>query len=45
MMWVSPRELGNPDFAGEMDFGPKRLFNNNEKWYYSNFMSGNLASS
>ena len=37
------RQLGNPDFAGEMDYTPKRLFDNNKKRYYSDFMSGNWA--
>lgn len=43
-----PRQLahemiGNPDFAGEMDYAPKRVFGSGEKREYEDFMSGNWA--
>jgi len=37
------QQLGNPDFAGEMDFAPKRIFDENGKRQYTDLMSGNWA--
>ncbi|KAG6852484.1 hypothetical protein C0991_011594 [Blastosporella zonata] len=36
-------QLQNPDFAGEMDFGPLRVYDKAGKCRYCNFMSGNWA--
>ncbi|KAG6903529.1 hypothetical protein DXG01_017188, partial [Tephrocybe rancida] len=38
---VMRNQLGNQDFAGEMDTAPKRVFDHNEKRRYQDFMSGN----
>ena len=35
--------LGNPDFANEMDFAPKRVYNKEGKREYKDFMSGDWA--
>lgn len=35
-------QLGNPDFAGEMDFSPKQVFHG-DKREYKDFMSGDWA--
>lgn len=41
---VLRNQLGNPDFKGEMDFAPKRVFNlDGDKREYCDFMSGNWA--
>ncbi|OCH87368.1 hypothetical protein OBBRIDRAFT_850015 [Obba rivulosa] len=37
------QQLGNPDFAHEMDYAPKRVFNKDGKRVYSDLMSGNWA--
>ncbi|KAJ7589438.1 hypothetical protein C8J56DRAFT_1049095 [Mycena floridula] len=36
-------QLGNPDFAGEMDFAPKQEFNAQNHRVYQDFMSGNWS--
>jgi hypothetical protein len=36
-------QLGNPGFAGEMDFAPKKVFDKNDKREYQDFMSGNWS--
>lgn len=43
-----PRQLGrlligNPDFAGEMDYAPKQVYAEGDKREYQDFMSGNWA--
>jgi hypothetical protein len=44
---VLRQQLGNPDFAEEMDFAPKRIFDvrndGDPKRRYQDFMSGNWA--
>ena len=35
-------QLGNPDFAGEMDHSPKRTYHGNER-VYQDFMTGDWA--
>ena len=35
------QQIGNPDYANEMDFAPKRVFDHNNKRLYTNLMSGN----
>ncbi|OBZ69605.1 hypothetical protein A0H81_10321 [Grifola frondosa] len=40
---VLRNQLANPDFAGEMDFSAKRVFSNENKREYQDFMSGNWA--
>ncbi|KAF8873949.1 hypothetical protein BD779DRAFT_1613631 [Infundibulicybe gibba] len=39
---VMEQQIGNRDFAGEMDFAPKRIFKNGER-QYTDLMSGNWA--
>lgn len=37
-------QIGNPDFADEMDYAPKRVYRRlNNKREYEDFMSGNWA--
>ena len=36
-------QLANPDFSDDMDWVPKRVFNDNNKREYKDFMSGNWA--
>lgn len=39
---VLRQQLGNPDFKGEMDFSPKRVYAmDNDERQYCDFMSGN----
>lgn len=38
---VARSHLANPDFASEIDWAPKRVFNRAGKREYSDFMSGN----
>ncbi|OCH89900.1 hypothetical protein OBBRIDRAFT_731772 [Obba rivulosa] len=40
---VLHQQLGNPDFAQEMDYAPKRTFDKANKRVYQDFMSGNWA--
>ncbi|KAL0955357.1 hypothetical protein HGRIS_001606 [Hohenbuehelia grisea] len=37
------QQLGNPDFAGETDYAPKRVFDKGNKRQYTDLMSGNWA--
>ena len=37
------QQIGNPDYATEMDFAPKRVFDGNNKRLYTDLMSGNWA--
>ncbi|KAF7796680.1 hypothetical protein EIP86_007863 [Pleurotus ostreatoroseus] len=34
-------QIGNPDFAQEMDYAPKQVYDGNNKRQYKDFMSGN----
>ncbi len=36
-------QIANPDFAGEMDYAPKHVFDKDGKREYGDFMSGNWA--
>jgi hypothetical protein len=38
---VLEQQIANPDFAGEFDFTPKRIFDINDKRQYTDLMSGN----
>ena len=38
---VLEQQIANPDFAGEFDFSPKRIFDINNKRQYTDLMSGN----
>ena len=38
---IAEAQLANQDFAGEMDYAPKRMFSGARKRLYSDFMSGN----
>ena len=40
---VMEQQIGNPDYAAEMDFAPKQVFDNNNKRLYTDLMSGNWA--
>ncbi|KAI0309566.1 hypothetical protein OF83DRAFT_1071876 [Amylostereum chailletii] len=40
---VIRNQLANPDFASEMDFSAKRVYDDNNKWQYCDLMSGNWA--
>ncbi|CAK5272542.1 unnamed protein product [Mycena citricolor] len=40
---VLRNQLANPDFKGEMDFTPKRVFGEGDSREYEDFMSGNWA--
>lgn len=40
---VLQNQLRNPDYAGEMDYCPRRVFKHNGKRKYKDFMSGNWA--
>lgn len=40
---VLHNQLGNPDFAGEMDFAPKEVRDEKGKRRYQDFMSGNWS--
>ncbi|THG94210.1 hypothetical protein EW026_g7213 [Hermanssonia centrifuga] len=40
---ILQNQIGNPDFAGEIDFAPKRVFGKGGKRQYCDFMSGNWA--
>lgn len=40
---VLHNQIGSPDFASEMNYAPKCVFNNSNKREYSDFMSGNWA--
>ncbi|CDO72719.1 hypothetical protein BN946_scf184990.g2 [Trametes cinnabarina] len=40
---VLRQQYGNPDYAGDMDYGPKRLFLGTRKRQYKDFMSGDWA--
>ncbi len=40
---ILQNQIGNPDFAREMDFSPKRVFGKAGKRQYRDFMSGNWA--
>lgn len=37
------QQIGNPDFATEMDFAPKQVFDKGNKRQYTDLMSGNWA--
>jgi hypothetical protein len=38
---VLEQQIANPDFMGEFDFAPKRIFDANDRRQYSDLMSGN----
>ncbi|KAG6914489.1 hypothetical protein DXG01_016963, partial [Tephrocybe rancida] len=38
---VLHNQLGNPDFDGEMDHAPKRVYDSKNKWRFQDFMSSN----
>ena len=40
---IAEAQLGNEDFACEMDYSPKRVFSEAGRRQYSDFMSGNWA--
>lgn len=40
---VIENQLGNPDFAGEIDYAPKQVFGKNKKRQFMDLMSGNWA--
>jgi hypothetical protein len=38
---VMEQQIGNPDYAAEMDFAPKQVFDHDNKRLYTDLMSGN----
>ena len=40
---VMEDQIGNWDFGKEVDYAPKQVFSQTNKWQFSDFMSGNWA--